>query len=229
MQQIREDTECCHSTSDCDNNVNCEHGTRWNWWSTWGTHLCGVLSAKWIMIWWGRSHRFSHMTGIDGHFITSFTHAQTCDNVRLWSSRKRAASVQTLYMPMFALESARKGLLWSRLYTCRSLVEPHPIRSQVVFVEDVFLYFSTRVDKPCMLLLSKGLASTWKIQSDDPGSFPQQLRSLLWCPRQNSSCGDLGTGRFSSKQFMPCSDVVQFNICFFPRKIFAFILYVPPN
>ena len=49
--------ECFHSRSGGNNDVHCEHGHRWNWWNTYRTRLCAVLSAKWIIIWRKRLHK----------------------------------------------------------------------------------------------------------------------------------------------------------------------------
>ena len=56
---------------------------------------------------------------------TYFTHARTCDHVRVQSATQWTASVQTLDMPKpvitFVLRVLRNGLLPYRLYTCPSL------------------------------------------------------------------------------------------------------------
>ena len=55
-------------------------------------------------------------------FRTYFTHAQTCDNVRVQSATQWTASVHTLHMPKpvitFVLRVLRNGLLPYILYTC---------------------------------------------------------------------------------------------------------------
>ena len=57
----------------------------------------------------------------NGHF----THAQTCDNVRVQSATQWTASVHTLHMPKpvitFVLRVLRNGLLRYILYTCPNL------------------------------------------------------------------------------------------------------------
>ena len=56
---------------------------------------------------------------------TYFTHARTCDNVRVQSATQWTASVHTLHMPKpvitFVLRVLRNGLLPYILYTCPNL------------------------------------------------------------------------------------------------------------
>ena len=56
---------------------------------------------------------------------TYFTHARTCDNVRVQCATQWTASVHTLHMPKpvitFVLRVLRNGLLRYILYTCPSL------------------------------------------------------------------------------------------------------------
>ena len=58
-------------------------------------------------------------------FGTYFTHAQTCDNVRVQSATQWTASVHTLHMPesviTFVFKVLRNGLLRYILYTCPNL------------------------------------------------------------------------------------------------------------
>ena len=58
-------------------------------------------------------------------FSTYFTHAQTCDYVRVQSATQWAASVHTLHMPKpvmtFVFKVLRNGLLRYILYTCPNL------------------------------------------------------------------------------------------------------------
>ena len=63
-------------------------------------------------------------------FGTYFTHAQTCDNVRVQSATQWTASVQTLHMPKpvitFVLKVLRNGLLGYMLYTDNVRVQNAP-------------------------------------------------------------------------------------------------------
>ena len=56
---------------------------------------------------------------------TYFTHARTCDNVRVQSATQWTASVHTLHMPKpvitFVFKVLRNGLLPYVLYTCPNL------------------------------------------------------------------------------------------------------------
>ena len=58
-------------------------------------------------------------------FGTYFTHAQTCDNVRVQSATQWAALVHALHMPepviTFVFKVLRNGLLGYILYTCPNL------------------------------------------------------------------------------------------------------------
>ena len=58
-------------------------------------------------------------------FTTYFTHAQTCDNVRVQSATAWTASLHTLHMPKpvitFVFKVLRHGLLHYILYTCPNL------------------------------------------------------------------------------------------------------------
>ena len=60
-------------------------------------------------------------------FGTYFTHAQTCDNVRVQSATGWTASVHTLHMPKpvitFVFKVLRDGLLRYILYTCPNVSE----------------------------------------------------------------------------------------------------------
>ena len=59
-------------------------------------------------------------------FGTYFTHAQSCDNVRVQSAREWTASVHTLHMPIavitFLFKVLRNGLLRYILYTLPNAV-----------------------------------------------------------------------------------------------------------
>ena len=58
-------------------------------------------------------------------FGTNFTHAQTCDIVRVQSATQWTASVHALHMPgpviTFVFKVLRSGLLRYILYTCPNL------------------------------------------------------------------------------------------------------------
>ena len=79
--------------------------------------------------WCGNSAAFGHMKKVREKkgdcFGTYFTHAQTCDYVRVQSATEWTASVHTLHMPKpvitFVFKVLRNGLLRYKLYTCPNL------------------------------------------------------------------------------------------------------------
>ena len=80
----------------------------------WGGMSSLALRARWM---------FRHTLFRRGG--TYFTHAQTCDNVRVQSATQWTASVHTLHMPKpvitFVFKVLRNGLLRYILYTCPNL------------------------------------------------------------------------------------------------------------